>query len=309
MNRYLAIDIGGSHIACALVRGGMVERRAEIAVPATPTLETLLPELQGILADLRAGDAVTGVAVAFPGLIDPRSGQVVSTPTGKYEDAVGFDFAGWAKEHLDLPIMLEVDGRMALLGERTYGALIGQDDAVLLGLGTGIGSAALMGGTIVRGRTGHASVLAGHMTIDTDGPLCRCGNIGCAEAIASTWALPGLIAALPRQGRLHTLANPNLKAVLDLARAGDEGAQAVRAICLTAWATVALNLVTAYDASYVLVTGGAAAAAEVVPFIQDHVRQHVWCLGAPPVVVRGALGSDAALLAATPLWEDRHDQL
>jgi glucokinase len=166
-----------------------------------------------------------------------------------------------------------------------------------------------MGGAIVRGRTGHASVLAGHLTIDTNGPLCRCGNIGCAEAIASTWALTGLIAALPRRGRLHAMPSPDLKDLFDLARTGDEDACSIREICLTAWATVALNLVTSYDASYVLVTGGAAAAPEVVPFIQEYLRRHVWCLGAPPVVVRGALGSDAALLAATPLWEDRHDHL
>ena len=309
MNRYLAIDVGGSHIACARVRSGVVERRAQLAVSEAPTLQTVLPELETILVDLRRGEDVTGVTVAFPGLIDPRSGAVVSTPAGKYEDAVGFDFVGWAKAALGLPIMLDVDGRMALLGERRYGALLGRDDAVLLGLGTGIGSAAMMGGAIVRGRTGHASVLAGHLTIDTNGPLCRCGNIGCAEAIASTWTLPRLIAALPTHGRLHELTKPDLKNLFDLARAGDQDACSIRSTCLTAWATVALNLVTSYDASYVLITGGAAAAPEVAPFIQEHLRRHVWCLGAPPVVVRGALGSDAALLAATPLWEDRNGHL
>jgi len=306
---YLAVDVGGSHIACARVRGGTVEGRRELKVTAPTSLAAVLPALEAHLAALRGSEPASGVTVAFPGLVDPRSGRVVSTPAGKFEDAVGFDFAGWARARLGLPLLLEVDGRMALLGEHRYGALRDADDAVLLSLGTGIGSAALMQGAVVRGRSGHASVLGGHLTVAIDGPACLCGNLGCAEALASSWALPRLIAALPRRGALHDLAAPDLKAVFDLARDGDEGAVTVRTACLAAWAVAALNLVHAYDATRVLITGGVAAAAEVVPFIQAHVRRHAWCLGEPPLVLRGTLGADAALLAATPLWESHRDQL
>ncbi len=309
MTAYLAVDVGGSHIACARVRGCTIEGRREIRLAAPTTLAAVLPALEAHLTALHGSELAAGVSVAFPGLVDPRSGRVVSTPAGKFEDAVGFDFAGWASERLGLPVRLEVDGRMALLGEHHYGALCDADDAVLLSLGTGVGSAALMQGAVVRGRSGHASVLGGHLTVAIDGPTCLCGNVGCAEALASSWALPRLIAALPRRGALHDLAAPDLKAVFDLARGGDEGAVAVRAGCLAAWAAAALNLVHAYDATRVLVTGGAAAAPEVVPFIQAHLRHHAWCLGEPPSVLRGALGADAALLAATPLWETHHDQL
>ncbi|SEN11607.1 glucokinase [Sphingomonas gellani] len=303
MKGYLAVDIGGSHIACARVRGSAVEDRRELKVGSTGSIAAMLPMLEAALDEMRLGGAVTGVALAFPGLIDPASGRVVSTPAGKYEDAVDLDFDAWARDSLDLPILLEVDGRMALLGEHRFGALRNEDDAVLLSLGTGIGSAALMGGAVVRGRSGHASVLGGHLTIAMDGPTCLCGNIGCAEALASSWAVPRLIEALPRPSALHDVAAPNLKAVFDLARTGDDGAIVVRDMCLTAWATAALNLVHAYDATRVLVTGGVAAADEVVPFIQDHVRRHAWCPGEPPRVLRGTLGADAALLGATPLWE------
>ncbi|MBY9063451.1 ROK family protein [Sphingomonas yunnanensis] len=309
MTAYLAVDVGGSHVACARVRGGIVENRREIRFAAPTSLAAVMPGLEAHLAILRGREPVAGVSIAFPGLVDPRSGRVASTPAGKFEDAVGFDFTGWARERLGLALRLEVDGRMALLGEHRFGALRGVDDAVLLSLGTGIGSAALMRGAMVRGRSGQASVLGGHLTVEIDGPTCLCGNLGCAEALASSWALPRLIAALPGRGALHDLAAPDLKAVFDLARDGDAGARAVRAACLAAWAAAALNLVHAYDATRVLVTGGVAAAEEVVPFIQAHVRRHAWCLGEPPLVLRGALGADAALLAATPLWESDRDQL
>ena len=306
MTAHLAIDVGGSHIACARVRGGVVEQRAQLEVVDPPVLHALLPPLEAALHDLRGEGAISGVALAFPGLIDPHTGRVVSTPSGKYHDAVGFDFDAWSRERLGLPILLEGDGRMALLGERGFGALVGEGDAVLLSLGTGIGTAALIGGEIVRGRSGNAAILGGHLTVAVDGPHCRCGNVGCAEVLASTWALPRLIAALTEASPLHAMTKPDLKALFELARAGDESARRIRATCLATWAAVAVNLVHAYDASCVLVTGGVAVAREVVPFMQEHVRRHVWCLGDPPAVLCGTLGADAALLGAAPLWESRY---
>jgi glucokinase len=308
MTGYLALDVGGSHIACARVVDGRIEQRVHIPITSSEWFLPLLPRLGAVMEEVRTS-SVIGVAMAFPGLIEPRSGRILSTPAGKYEDAVGYDFYGWFGDRLGLPAKIEVDGRMALLGERAFGALQGQDDAVLLGLGTGIGSAAIMGGAIVRGRCGQASVLGGHCSIDAAGPPCRCGNIGCAEAVASTWALPRLIAALPARGALHDTPEPDLKTVFDLARSGDTGAAIVRDICLRTWAAAALNLVHAYDAACVVITGGAAEAPEVVPFIAEHVRRHAWSLGDAPSVVRGALGADAALLGAAPLWESDRDSV
>lgn len=309
MSGHLALDIGGSHIACARVVEGRIEQRVEIPVTSTERFLPLVPVLGEVLEALRGTHAVAGVAMAFPGLVEPGSGRILSTPAGKYEDAVGHDFGGWFRDHLGLAARIEVDGRMALLGERAFGALQGEDDAVLLGVGTGIGSAAIMGGAIVRGRRGQASVLGGHCSIDPAGPPCRCGNIGCPEAIASTWALPRLIAALPTKGALHGVPQPDLKTVFDLARSGDTGAQIVRDRCLTTWAAAALNMVHAYDAARVVITGGAAEAPEVVPYIAEHVRRHAWTVGEAPSVVRGALGADAALLGAAPLWESEHAPL
>jgi glucokinase len=305
----LAFDVGGSHIACARVVDGRIEQRVHIPISSTERFLPLLPLLGAVLEELRGTCAVTGVAMAFPGLIEPRSGRILSTPAGKYEDAVGHDFDGWFRDRLGLPARIEVDGRMALLGERAFGALQGEDDAVLFGIGTGIGSAAIMGGTIVRGHRGQASVLGGHCSIDAAGPPCRCGNIGCAEAIASTWALPRLIAALPTPGALHDTPEPDLKTVFDLARSGDTGAAIVRDICLKTWAAAALNLAHAYDAACVVITGGAAGAPEVVPFIAQHVRRHAWSIGDAPSVLRGALGADAALLGAAALWESDRDSV
>ena len=303
MNRLLSIDVGGAHIAAALVDDGRVLRRAQIAVERTESFLAYLPEIEGMLAALDDRNEARGIAVAFPALVEPNGNRVLSTPAGKFEDVVGFDFDGWARDRFHLPVRLELDGRMALLGERFVGALRGENDAALLALGTGIGTAAMMAGGLVTGRNGQAAALGGHLSVSAHGPPCICGSIGCIEAMASTWALPRLISALSAKTALTSTPRPGFKLVFDLAREGDKGAQQIRDHCLEMWATAALNLVHAYDSAVILLTGGIAAAPEVLPFVQRHVSRYAWAVRDRPHVRLGVLGADAALLGAEPLWE------
>ena len=85
---------------------------------------------------------------------------------------------------------VENDARAALLGELAHGAAVGVRDAVLLVAGTGIGTAAVIDGQLIRGRSGHAGILGGHLTIDRGGDPCNCGNLGCAEVYGGSWSLP-----------------------------------------------------------------------------------------------------------------------
>src|SRR5262249_29473232 len=131
--------------------------------------------------------------MAFPSLIDSRTGRVLAA-YGKYADAPQIDLPQWSRKTLRLPLIIENDARMALLGEWQAGAGRGCDDLVMVTLGTGIGTAALIEGIVVRGRHGQAGVLGGHLTVQQDGRQCTCGNRGCAEAEASTSVLPTLAA-------------------------------------------------------------------------------------------------------------------
>jgi glucokinase len=97
------------------------------------------------------------------------------------------------------------------------------------------------------------------------------------------------------------------KLVFDLARAGDEGAVQIWDHCLGMWATAALNLVHAYASAVILLTGGIAAAPEVLPFVQNHVCRYAWAARDKPQIRLGVLGADAALLGAEPLWEKNRE--
>ena len=276
--------------------------RRDIAVADPASWQAVVPAVEAAIA---ACGPAPRLAVAFPALVDARARRVVSTPRGKYVDAVDFDFGAWGAR-LGVDLRLDTDGRLALLGERAAGALQGVDDAVMLTIGTGIGSAVLSGGVLLRGR-GAAGVLAGHLSHAVGGPQCICGSVGCTEAYASGWALPALAAGHPGFGAsaLRHAAALDFATLFRLADAGDGLAATLRTQVIDHWSVAVLNAVHAYDPAVVVLGGGAlAAAASILPPIRQFVDTHAWRHGAPVAIVAATCGSDAALLGAPLLWDE-----
>src|ERR1035438_3648396 len=124
----------------------------------------------------------------------------------------------------------------------------------MITLGTGLGTAAVIEGKLLRGQHGQAGVLGGHSTVRYGGRDCSCGNIGCAEAEASTAFLEKIAATLPEwnSSSLRKLATLNYAAVFKYAAAGDSCAVKLRDHSLLVWATLAANLIHAYDPEIVI---------------------------------------------------------
>jgi len=143
----LAVDVGGSHAACALVSGTHILACKTIPARGTETFEVVVSSLTGAMQQLLAScpksDCCRGIGFSFCGLVDSRRGQILSS-NDKYSDAAGFDLTGWAKSEFNLPLRLENDARTALLGEWYAGAGRGWNDIVMLILGTGVGGAAMI---------------------------------------------------------------------------------------------------------------------------------------------------------------------
>ena len=302
MTRYAALDVGGSHIACAVVAHGRVVARRIIPVADARSWRVQIPAIEAALDAL--GGEVTRLGIAFPALVDGRLARVVSTPRDKYDDAVNFDFTDWGARR-GVEVRLETDGRLALLGECAAGAARGVADAAMLTFGTGIGSAVLSGGTLLRGHNGSAGVLAGHLSLAADGPMCICGSVGCSEAYASGWALPALAARTPGF-TASALARETIgfEALFRLADAGDAVAVDVARSVVGHWSVAVLNIVHAYDPAVVVLGGGAmAVAAAILPPIRAFVAAHAWRQGDLPNIVEAKCGADAALLGVPLLWE------
>jgi glucokinase len=302
--RALAVDLGGTHVAYGVVEDRTLLFHQAFEVASATTLRSVLAILEDKLrrCEEMYGHCA-GLAIGLPCIVDTSTNRVLSA-LKKYEDAADIDLGDWCRSRLGLDLRLENDARMALLGEHFSGAGRGEDNLVMMTLGTGIGTAALINGKLLRGAHFHAACLGGHLTVNFDGRLCQCGNMGCAESEASGWALPQLVTQWPG---LESSALSHIQSVgfLDLfthAKTGDCIAIQIRDHCLSIWGATAVSLVHAYDPNALILGGGVMGSAEdIVPAIQAYVNRHIWSSWGKPQVRAAQLGNKAALLGAIPL--------
>jgi glucokinase len=303
----IAIDIGGRHVTCALVDDHGLCRKATEAVREAqlePTL-VLVEEMTRRLLDEEgaAASSCAGVSLAFCGIVDDDRGCVLATLEDKFEDAIACDLPAWSERVFGLPLRIENDARLALLGEWWGGAARGFDDVVIVTLGTGIGGAAMTGGRLLASRHRQAGAIGGHLPVTVTGRRCLCGGHGCAEAEASTWALPEICAEQSGFATSSLATEPTIdfRTVFEHYDAGDGVAAAVIDHCCQVWGTLAVTLVHAYDPE-LLVFGGAvmSRADDILPRVRALVDDRAWTPGRTVPIAPAELADEAALFGAIP---------
>lgn len=186
MRYIVGIDIGGTN----LVVGTVAEDGSEVlGLVSEPTqgergAETVLERIVALARASRdaAGDReILGVGIGAPGPLDTKRGIVLLTPNLGWTNMPLRDRLAAA---LGLQATLDNDANCAVLGEWWRGAAQGARHVVGLTVGTGIGGGIVLDGRIYHGASDVAGEL-GHMTIDSTGRRCKCGNYGCLEAYAS----------------------------------------------------------------------------------------------------------------------------
>ncbi len=266
----VAVDVGGGHVACALVHEDRIVARRTLPVDRRSGFGELLPRVTAAARELLQDCGLeprdcAGVALAFCGIVDVDRNRML-TSNDKYPDAAAIDLESWARSEFGLPVAVENDARMALLGERHAGSARGFDDVVMFTLGTGVGGAAMINGRLLRGRHYQAGCLGGHTPVVRDGRPCTCGNVEGGDAVA--------------------------REILDL--------------CVKTWAAGAVALVHAFDPEIVVFGGGVMRRAEaILPGIRLHLDRYAWTPWGKLEVRAAALGNDAALLGAVPLLAER----
>lgn len=308
----LAIDLGGTHATCAIVEDRNILHAQVVSADGTKGLRSLLPVFVEAFRSLlsRAGltaNACAGLACSLCNIIDVRSGKVLST-NQKFDDMPSIDFVAWSKEEFGLPLRMENDARMALLGENYVGAARGFTDVVMVTLGTGIGGAAMIGGRLLRGKHAQAGNLGGHIPVVVRGRACTCGGVGCAEAEAAGWSLPLVARDWPgfAQSALAREAEINFEALFRLAAENDAVSTSIRGRCLDVWAANAAGLVHSFDPEIIVFGGGVMRSASVIlPFIQSHIERHTWTPWGKVQVRAAELGNNAGLLGAIPLLQEK----
>ena len=126
-----------------------------------------------------------GVAIGVPGLVRQQDGTLLFAPNLGWRDIPVRDtFDQW----FNIPIFVDNESNMAALGEYYFGAARDYQDVLCVSIGAGLGGAVIRDGQLLSGVSGLAGEF-GHMTMEPEGQLCKCGNRGCWETLVSTTAL------------------------------------------------------------------------------------------------------------------------
>lgn len=307
----LACDVGGTRIKLGLVRGARLLAQSEIDAEANKGLASALKRIAKVVRPLcrKAGieaQALGGFGLSFPGIIEPRTGKILSTPAGKFDDAKNLKVPQIVERLLGVPTRICNDANAALAGEWHFGAARGSRSAVMMTLGTGIGASAIIDGVPLRGQHGQAGCLGGHLTANLDGQICLCGNIGCAESEASTWALPAQTRAHPNfaTSRLAREKTIDYAAVFRAAAQGDKVAAELRDHSIRVWSIALVNLIHAYDPECAVIGGGIMrSGAIILPRLRRYVSKHAWTPWGKVKIKPAALGNNAGMFGVASLFQ------
>ncbi|VDR31432.1 Making large colonies protein [Arthrobacter agilis] len=190
------IDIGRRHLRVVLATPTYrVLQEAAVALPlghsamdgltaASELLDTLL-ESGGI-----PRSALLGAGIGIPGPIDRRTGTVVQGAI--LPEWVGINIHETFSEQLQVPVLIDNDANLGALAQVTWGPHGAVDNLMFMKVASGIGSGLVLNGTLYYGNVGVTGEL-GHTTINEQGAICRCGNRGCLETVASTSTMIDLL--------------------------------------------------------------------------------------------------------------------
>lgn len=280
----LAIDIGGTKLAAALVDGQTITARRESPTPASQTPQALQEALQVLIAPLLI--SAERVAVASTGII--HNGVLTSINPANLGGLAQFPLVGFLSGITDLPVMAINDAQAAAWAE--FCALPAGDDMVFLTVSTGVGGGVVLNGKLQTGSGGLAGHL-GHTLADPGGPLCGCGRRGCVEAIAS-----GRGIAAQAQAELAGL---DAKAIFVQAAQGVPQARSLVARSAQTLARLIADVKAVTDCRNVVIGGSVGLADGYLPQVAEYLSQE-------PEIYQVALRAahyrhDAGLLGAALL--------
>jgi predicted NBD/HSP70 family sugar kinase len=252
-------------------------------------LSELMESLGGTVSDLLA------VGLALPAPIDPRTGMV-STP-GLLRGWEGVDVAASLTERIGRPAYVDSEANLGGLAEAREGSGRSASSSVFIRVGHTISAGLIVGGDLFRGVNGKAGQI-GHVTIDENGPICRCSNRGCLETYAGG---PALLSLFPP--------NAGMQRVSDLLQAAEDGDGSSRRVIADAGRHIgiaAASLCNLFDPELIVVGGELAQAGEILmaPMRHSLERTALASAGGLPEIVGASFGEWAETRGAIAIALD-----
>ena len=211
----IGIDLGGSHIAIGIVdhKGKILEKTEKRITTAEKNNiksvieEYIIEKVQGFINQYK----ISEIGMAIPGTV--KEGVVLKSVNLGLKN---YEIVKKLQEKIKLPIKIRNDAKCAAIAENVYGSLKTYDRSIFLTLGTGIGGAVIINNQLLN--TGDLPGCEfGHLVIEKNGRVCKCGKKGCWEKYASMKAFKDNLREI-----LYVGEKTSGKELLDIVRKNDK---------------------------------------------------------------------------------------
>jgi glucokinase len=309
-SNFIGINVSGTQARAALVdRDGVVIDTKTCQFAA----KELIPQLAAMVEELGHRGSIAAIGVAIPGLVNRQTDRVIApraVPTTMFDD-----LHGKLMRATGVRVELENDANAAAYGEYKVGAGRGARNMFYMMIANGIGGAIVLDGKLWTGASGFAGEV-GHITIDTEGLECVCGNTGCLETVASA---PSIVRrARERLNRdstssLSRLAlNKSFTAddVAHQAKEGDDFAHMMIERTGKYIGTGVASVINLLNIELVVLGGGVMDAGSLIlnPIIQEVKRRAFQPCFEATEIVAAKLGLDGAPIGAALLARDANTE-
>lgn len=316
MKYYLGLDVGGTNLAAGVVTEDCkIIARATTPSGAGRSVDEIVASMAAVSREAMAKAGLEESdfdywGIGMPSYVNPKTKLLVHANCFGWRNLPILDYL---KKHMDLPIFTENDANCAAYGEILAGAGKHYNNAIVLTLGTGVGSGVILDRKIYTGSDGMGSEL-GHTKLVYNGKQCTCGQYGCMESYCSARALAEqsceALAAAPERsplmmelcgGAINTLA---VHQVFDAWKRNDALAdQLIRQYA--SYLTAGMSTFIAIFRPEVLILGGGVANAgePFLKLVNEQLEANTFAgaeIGVPPVI-RAELGNDAGIIGAAML--------
>ncbi|MCF6150148.1 MAG: ROK family protein [Candidatus Kuenenia sp.] len=302
----IGIDLGGTNLKAGIVdRGGRILHRFSIKTNADAESLVISQQICELIAEIIKNariekSGIIGIGLGSPGLIDKQGETILFSPNlSKWRD---IPIKRIIAEKFDLPCVLENDANAAAWGEKWAGAGKNANSLVMLTLGTGIGGGIILDNKLWRGMNNVAGEI-GHMSIQTDGPQCNCGNYGCIEVYASATGMVKRFRKLLESGKASLLKKDDeitAKRINEAAVQGDEAAQSIIEETGYYLGIAIVNIIHILNPEVIVLAGGMIGSGELLmnPMKRTIEKRVLKASYKDTKIVFSQLGTDAGIIGA-----------
>ncbi len=175
--KVIAFDVGGTNIEFGVIEDGNILKKGETSAKGIQNQESFVSILKNIVNAAIGDRGIDAISMGIAGLVNSDTGEILFSPNLPFLNGLNL------KKALEnvADFYIDNDANVYALGEWQFGAGMKKDNVVVLTLGTGVGAGIIANGRLLRGANYYAGE-AGHIVIDFEGQICRCGQRGCIES-------------------------------------------------------------------------------------------------------------------------------